>query len=567
MAVAASSSPANPKAESSPRPLRLSPTEWEVLLRPLAARIKPVRVGLFYRLGLLLVALAMVILPLSYLALVAAEGYAVAYYAVHGLAVFQEMHSRRGALLVYVAPLLVGAVLLFFMVKPLMARRAVAMTPRALKPEEEPRLYEFVNRLCKALGAPRPSRIWVDCDVNASAALRPGILRWIMGDLILTIGLPLAAGLNLSQLTGVLAHEFGHFSQGGAMRLTNLIRRINMWFARVVYERDQWDEQLVKLSRQVDIRFGVIFLVARLFIWCTRRILWVLMYIGHVLSCFMMRQMEYHADGYEARAVGSKTFEETFHRILLLDFAAHMARVDLAHAWNEKRLGNNLPALIAANHDRIPSEKRNEMIGKFMGGKARLFSTHPSDRVRIERVRQKADEGIFHDDRPASLLFRDFEALCQTVSMDYYVGVLGPQVRQGRMESTEQMVQGTQTIRQGHEAVERYLNDYIHPLRPLPFGLQDLTPPTDPRAVAPGGQEGARDVRLAARRGRGWLQGFGGSRPAVHQRCFGACPAHGQVPAQSWQLSAQEGRLARSRGADQARGSGSGRRRDSAQTF
>ena len=55
--------------------------------------------------------------------------------------------------------------------------------------------------------------------------------------MVLLIGLPLAAGLSLRQFAGVLAHEFGHFSQGFGMRLTYVIRSINIWFMRVVYER------------------------------------------------------------------------------------------------------------------------------------------------------------------------------------------------------------------------------------------------------------------------------------------------------------------------------------------
>ena len=58
-------------------------------------------------------------------------------------------------------------------------------------------------------------------------------------DLVLTIGLPLVAGLSIREFGGVLAHEFGHFAQGGGMRLTALVRFVNGWFARVVYERDE----------------------------------------------------------------------------------------------------------------------------------------------------------------------------------------------------------------------------------------------------------------------------------------------------------------------------------------
>lgn len=48
-------------------------------------------------------------------------------------------------------------------------------------------------------------------------------------------------GLTVRQLAGVIAHEFGHFTQGTAMRLTYLVGQVNLWFARVVYQRDAWD--------------------------------------------------------------------------------------------------------------------------------------------------------------------------------------------------------------------------------------------------------------------------------------------------------------------------------------
>ena len=51
-------------------------------------------------------------------------------------------------------------------------------------------------------------------------------------DVVLTIGLPLAAGLTIQEFAGVLAHEFGHFAQGAGMKLTYLIRATSAWFAR-----------------------------------------------------------------------------------------------------------------------------------------------------------------------------------------------------------------------------------------------------------------------------------------------------------------------------------------------
>ncbi len=130
------------------------------------------------------------------------------------------------------------------MLKPLFARPGKREKARVLDPEIEPLLFAFVDGVCTSVGAPRPNRIEVDCQVNASAHRDAGPLAVFSNELVLTIGLPLAAGLNMKQFAGVLAHEFGHFSQGAGMRLSFLIRAISFWFARVVYQRDRWDLSL-----------------------------------------------------------------------------------------------------------------------------------------------------------------------------------------------------------------------------------------------------------------------------------------------------------------------------------
>ena len=89
----------------------------------------------------------------------------------------------------------------------------------------------------------------MDCAVNASAGFMHGPFSVFRRDLVLTIGLPLVAGLSAREFAGVLAHEFGHFAQGGGLRLTGIVRGVNAWFGRVVYERDEWDVKLERWAR------------------------------------------------------------------------------------------------------------------------------------------------------------------------------------------------------------------------------------------------------------------------------------------------------------------------------
>jgi Zn-dependent protease with chaperone function len=71
-------------------------------------------------------------------------------------------------------------------------------------------------------------------------------------NLVLTIGLPLAGRLGLRQMTGVLAHEFGHFAQGTAMRVSYLVLSINLWFARAIYHCNVWDGHVEACTWESD---------------------------------------------------------------------------------------------------------------------------------------------------------------------------------------------------------------------------------------------------------------------------------------------------------------------------
>ncbi len=203
------------------------------------------------------------------------------------------------------------------MVKPLFAPRVRRGEACTLNRSHEPLVFAFVERVCQAVGAPVPRRIDVDCEVNASASFRRGLLSLFGRDLVLTIGLPLVMGLSLRQLAGVLAHEFGHFTQGFAMRLTYIIRSVNGWFARVVYERDSWDEQLVAWSNRATCVCGFAIPCAAVRV-ADAAVLWALMMAGHVISCWMLRQMEFDADRHQARWAGSDAFAPAFERMEVL---------------------------------------------------------------------------------------------------------------------------------------------------------------------------------------------------------------------------------------------------------
>jgi Zn-dependent protease with chaperone function len=391
-----------------------------------------------YRLGIGFVLVAMLLLPIVYLLLIGGIGYFVYWYATHSLAFFGSLHNVWVLLLGYVTPLVAGVILLFFMIKPLFAPLPRAGAQKVLERQEELVLFEFVSRIAQAVNAPEPQRIAVSCEVNASAGLEGGLIGLFGNRFVLTLGLPLIAGLSARQLAGVLAHELGHLAQGTGMRSNYIVRSINIWFARIVYERDGWDESLVHGCDESG-RLAPIFFLAMFCIWLTRWVLWALMIIGHVLSSFLTRQMEYDADRSMARLAGSETFEEIARRLALWEVSSHLTFSLAGQWWIKDRYPDDLPMLIVANADRLPKKLHRQIQKGLNKSRTGIFDSHPCLKDRIANVGREMTDGIFHFDAPATVLLRNYPKTARQVSLKLHQAIFGRHVKRDMLVAVSEL--------------------------------------------------------------------------------------------------------------------------------
>ncbi len=428
------------------------------------------RISPLYTTGLAIVAFAMVLLPLIYVGLIAFTAWGVLWHLQHDTWLLGGSGGHVWRFIAYVGPAIAGGILIFFMVKPFFAKRPKAKELLSLNAADEALLFGFVNKICSMVGAPAPCRIDVDCEVNASARLRGGFLS---RELVLTVGLPLVSGLDMRQFAGVLAHEFGHFAQGAGMRLTYVIRHINLWFARVVYERDDWDLKLDKSAHDSDFRIGIVLHLARGCIWLSRRILWLLMHAGTAISCFMLRQMEYDADSYEAKIAGSDTFESTALRLRELGLATQRAYETLRQSWAGKRVPNDLPLLIAHYAGSLPANVREKISSTTAAGKTSWFDTHPCDADRVRHARQLDQPGVFRLNEPATALFHSFADVCQRVTRQHYENDLELDLGQSSFISGGEILAEATADAEAQAAVAEFFGE-VHPaLKPLFLAGQD----------------------------------------------------------------------------------------------
>jgi Zn-dependent protease with chaperone function len=428
--------------------------EWRIV-----GATRPKSVSLPYKLGLAAVALVMVSLPIIYVGIIVLVAWGVYEHALHPR---YQLGGGTVALLGYLAPIIVGGVLVFFMIKPLFARRPKDYEPHDVLPGEEPELFRFIYAVCDAVQAPRPARVLVDFQVNAFAGFRRGLPDLLRRRLTLSIGLPLVAGLSVRQFGGVLAHEFGHFSQGAAMRLTFIVRNVNAWFARVVYERDAWDDRLRSSAERSDFRFGIILHLARAMVWVTRRILWLLMNVGHAVSCFMMRQMEFDADRFENQVAGSETFAETMRHFQVLNAAWQRTIAQQTEAYATNRLVNDLPGLSAMAAKGLATKTVQENEALLPTGKTRWFDTHPSDHDRVQASKALGAIGMLHGDGDATKLFHDFRATAQALTKHYYEQECGIDLKNVTLHSLEEMSAEALAAAEEDELVETWFGSVLN---------------------------------------------------------------------------------------------------------
>ena len=130
---------------------------------------------------------------------------------------------------------IVGA---FLILKSIVPRpdRFLAPGPR-LGPVEQPRLFAELRRVAAATGQEMPADVYLLLDVNAWVSQRGGFMgigsRRVMG-----LGLPLLQALDLGQLRGVIAHEFGHY-HGGDVRIGPWIYQTRAALVRTLEDLSQ----------------------------------------------------------------------------------------------------------------------------------------------------------------------------------------------------------------------------------------------------------------------------------------------------------------------------------------
>ncbi len=425
-----------------------------------------------YKKRLVGVAALMLLLPAIYGAIALASLFLTYWLAMPGRDLFfSAMRPGYISVVGFGAVCLAAFLFTAFLFRPFFARRERGLRAVSLDPVREPVLHALVEKIAEATGAPMPCEILVDANVNASASLSKGVLS---RDLTLTIGLPLFWGCDVRSLTGVLAHELGHFSQRYGMRASRMVFGINHWFYRQVHERDRWDEFVERLGERDFALFGLASALAQLGSFLCRLLLASLAQAAGVISMSFSRQMEFDADRYEIALVGSEHYEHTAKAMRLLGAAQARVLDEIGGALAAGTMADNLPCMFARRAAQFTDQDCKRILAGIEEMNTSVFDTHPADQERIRAARQANAASRFDFEGSAQGLLRELERLSKVTTLQWY-RALGFDVQPSDLVPVASVEAEVQQLERATQAAEEYfdgltdLGVWMHCPEPRPF--------------------------------------------------------------------------------------------------
>ena len=252
--------------------------------------------------------------------------------------------------------------------------------------EDQPDLFDVIGQVAEATGSPMPRDVYIVADVNAGVA-HVGGFAGMGARPIMMLGLPLIAALTVSELRGVMAHEFGHYA-GGETKLAPVIYRTREAIGRTIETLARSGHWLIQSIHLPFLWYG------RMYMRATQAI---------------SRRQELAADAMAARIAGGTSMERGLVR-------SHAAGLALRTYMNQE-LGTVLSAgyrppvaegfsrfLAGSESGTLLQQKADDASRQ---GRSDPFDSHPSLKERLDALKALPHEPPPSPDPPATDLLRD----------------------------------------------------------------------------------------------------------------------------------------------------------------
>lgn len=254
----------------------------------------------------------------------------------------------------------IAALSLAYALRPRWQKKREADKTHPLQQEQAPALYALVEKIATSLKV--KARVNIQLIAGATAYIRPE-RNWFgqIRSLEVGIGLPLLSTLNETELSSVIAHEFGHFV-GGDLTMGPWIYRTRASIANTVYDLDD-----------------SIFLLDLLFLSYGK---WFLR-----ISASISRSQEFAADALAASQFGIPATRSALEKVYLIDpmWSAYLDH-ELGGALQR---GVKVPVFEGFRRFCTPGTRRAEIVKSIQLNEHTAkteFDTHPTLAERVSAI-------------------------------------------------------------------------------------------------------------------------------------------------------------------------------------
>ena len=287
---------------------------------------------------------AIVLFFVSFLLLIIA-GLAIAALLIY-LAVQIAKHTPNFTTLILAFGIASSGVILVVFLFKFIFQKSVSNTDgmREITKAQHPKLFQVIEELAAQVATDVPKKVFITDQVNASVFYNSSF--WSMLFPVrknLMIGYALVNASTKDELKGILAHEFGHFSQR-SMKVGSYVYNCNRVIYNLVYENNSFENSIEKFSNGhmfLKVTFLISIVIMRGFQWVLKKLYNIL----NISYLSLSREMEFHADAVATHIVGSDTMIDSLLRMDLADKSYDSVIEFVNEQYAEKKKISNLFSL------------------------------------------------------------------------------------------------------------------------------------------------------------------------------------------------------------------------------
>lgn len=383
--------------------------------KPTLARAKPIQRRWLYLATLPLVTLATLVTGLTYAALVLGWLGLTLFWAISPGWLYEAIPYSILALLAHALPLVLFALIALFLLKPLIGARPKQSS--VVRREDAPDLYDFVDHVFAMNRAPTAAQIVLDHSAEVEVELFGGLKGLFDPKLKVTIGLPLLAGADTSQLAGLLAHDGAYFRRQFGLRQHWFIRSLTGRLVSAAHFPDRLDNQLARWSPTSPLLQRT---RERLRTWLpvSKKIPALFLAIVSPTVQRHLATLRYRVDADAVEVCGVDNFRKGLEASRLIAYTRkHLG--EKIQEWHEKGWFADDMATVAAGLQDAMQEARKVQVLNIHNRTQQQLSPLPSDKERLAAIATLEHDGdpLVSCSQPARLLLPDFAGIDRHMSL------------------------------------------------------------------------------------------------------------------------------------------------------